>query len=443
MTDQNPRVDSTEPKSKEVVLPEYLRTLLEKIAVSEGFAEGYNIISRPGSNVGDGFQGLMLSVVISGTRQGKANDDLVLICKIPPMSELRQKLSVTPFKQEIAAYETLLPALVKFQQEKGISETDGFYAFPKCYGTYADEDKYHFALVLADLRHTGFRMWDKYSPIDFAHVQLALTQLGRLHAISFALRQQRPEIFSQFQSLGSRMYRILEDFPTATGIYEKSYDRAIEALSPEDMNEIQIMRHLRHNFMANFRYATSGTESEPFTVFSHGDFWNNNMMFQYCSADSMVPQRAVLIDWQLAQYCSPASDLTYYLYSSTEKTLRDNHFGDCLRVYHESLSLQLQRLGGNVDKQFSFDDLQNQMKSFGIYGLILAPMLIQIVTVKAENLPDMDELTDENLKDFDFMANGSPEAYSVRVRDVIRDFVGRGFFSENHFAMIDDKSAKV
>lgn len=425
---------TTTTTTEDVVIPEYLHKLLETIATREGFADGYTIISRSGSNVGDGFQGIMLSVVISGTRNGNPNDDLVLICKIPPLSELRRKMAVGAFKQEIAGYESYLPALVKFQQESGISEADGFFAFPKCYGTFADEDKLEFALVLEDLRHNGFRMWNKYLPIDYKHVELALTQLGKFHALSFALRSQQPELFKQFQDLNSGMFKSVKDFPGSKVFFEKNFDQAIEALHPEDDKEaITKLTDLRNNCMSILGRAVSSADAEPFTVFCHGDCWNNNMMFQYDSADSLEPKRVILIDWQLSQYCSPVTDLTYYLYSSTEQSLRAAHFDDFLHVYHDSLAELLQRLGGNASKQISFDDLDNQLKGFGVYGLIMAPILIQVVTVKAENLPDMDSMTEDDLQDFDFMGKGKPDAFNKRIRDVVRDFLARGYLGDHYF----------
>lgn len=419
-----------------VTVPTYLRALLERIAIREGFSDGYKIISRPGSNVGDGFNSIMVSIVISGARNGKNTDDqLVLVCKTPTLSELRQTVAVMSFKQEIASYETLLPALVKFQLEKGISESDGFFAFPKCYGTHSDEEKLEFAIVLEDLRPLGFRLWNKYAPIDYQHVKLVFAELGKFHAISFAMRQQNPDVFAQFSTYESNIFKIMTGFPGFEAYHRKNYDRALETLHDDDQEAIRMFTHLRDNFYSKFRASVSASGAEPFAVLCHGDCWSNNMMFQYASADSLEPQRAVLIDWQFSQYCSPATDISYYLYSSTEQPLRTAHFDDILHDYHDSLAELLHRLGGNADAQFSFDDLLGQLRTFGIYGLLLAPTLIQVVTVKAEDLPDMENVSDR--KEFDFMEKGKPAGYAQRVRDVIRDFVDRGFFGEEHLTLTD------
>lgn len=420
---------------EDVAIPEYLQKLLETIAKREGFAEGYKIVSRPGSNVGDGFVGIMLSVVISGTRNGNADEELVLICKIPPVSEMRRKFAFGPFVQEIEAYDKILPEFVKFQRESGISEEDGFFAFPKCYGTYSDEENFEFAIVLEDLRHIGFRMWNKYAPINYEHVRLAVTELGKFHALSFALRQQRPDKFKEYHSVASSLFKILDEVPHFSNQFEKSYENAIAALQPEDTEELRKLTHLRHNFKAILKYAVSGKEAEPFAVLCHGDCWNNNMMFQYESADSMEPKRVFLIDWQISQYSSPATDLLYYLYTSTEQPLRTSHFDDIVLDYHTSLSALLQRIGGNPDSQFSFDDLHRQLSTFGIYCLIMAPVVIQAVTMKAEDIPDMDAVTEENMHEYDLLAKGKPTGFNKRIRDVVCDFVKRGFFGEKILAL--------
>lgn len=432
---QNAVAIETDTTTEDLLKPEFLRKLLETIATREGFADGFKLISRSGSNVEGGYQGQLVSVVITGYRNGYPNVELPLVCKIPPFNERRKKMAASYFRQEINAYESFLPALIKFQKDKGIKEADGFFAFPKCYGTYSDEETLDFAIIMEDLQKNGYRMWNKYETIDYRHVQLALTQLGRFHALSFALRQQQPDAFAKFQSLGPNMYKVMYDFPGTSSFLEKNFDRAINALRPEDTDEIRKMTHLRHHFKANFRSAVSGAEAEPFTVFCHGDFWNNNMMFQYSSAESLEPQRAILIDWQILQYCSPVTDLSYYLYSSTEQSLRTDHFEDILHDYHDSLAVLLQRLGGNAEKQFSYGDLHSQLETFGIYGIIMAPILVQVVTVKAEDMPNMDDFSEEEFKDFDFMEKCVPDAYKIRVRDVIRDFVGRGYFGEKHLAL--------
>lgn len=414
----------------ELVIPEYLQTLLEQVATKEGFVD-YKIATQPGSNFGDGFQGIMLGVVISGERNG-IEDRLVLICKIPPLNEIRRKTCAPSFQREIKAYDEYLPEMVEFQREKGVTDSEGFFSFPKCYGTYSNDETLEYALILEDLRESGYRMWDKFKQIDFKHVRLATKEIGKFHAMSYAFREQKPELFEKFTKVGMSMYRTISDYGTVDSMFHKVFDRAIDALRPEDTEEKRKMTYLRNNFLEKMRVSSSSEKAEPYAVLCHGDCWNNNMMFQYSSADSLEPQKAILIDWQINQYSSPVTDLSYFMYSGLEQPLRSAHFDDILHSYHDNLAALLNRLGGDASKQFSFDELYNQLNTFGIYGLLMAPMLMQVITVKAEDLPDLDSITEENAEDFDFMANGVADGYSVRISDCIRDFIGRGFFGDQH-----------
>lgn len=52
-------------------------------------------------------------------------------------------------------------------------------------------------ICLEYLRPKGFVMRDRMEPLDLAHTSLAFRALGRLHALSFALRDQRPDIFGE------------------------------------------------------------------------------------------------------------------------------------------------------------------------------------------------------------------------------------------------------
>lgn len=63
-------------------------------------------------------------------------------------------------------------------------------------------------LFLEDLQLRGFVMWDRIKQLDFAHMSLSFRALGRFHALSFALRDQRPEDFmSKIATLKEPLFR--------------------------------------------------------------------------------------------------------------------------------------------------------------------------------------------------------------------------------------------
>lgn len=118
---------------------------------------------------------------------------------------------------------------------------------------------------------------------------------------------------------------------------------------------------------------------------------------------------------------SPAIDLSYYLLTSTTKALRER-YDDLIKVYHDSLSELITKLGSDPNKLFPFDELKRQLKQFGIYGVIMAPILLQVIVSDPKNIIDMNVI-DKDTTDLDFTTfdDTSKNTYRERVSDAIQD----------------------
>lgn len=77
-----------------------------------------------------------------------------------------------------------------------------------------------------------------------------------------------------------------------------------------------------------------------------------------------------------------------------------------------------------------------ELKRNGRFGLIMAPVLLQIITSNPDEIPDMDEMAENmanNTKTMDesmaaFTGMSSLEAYNQRVRDVVKDGLLLGYY---------------
>lgn len=423
---------STPEKVQISDIPAYAVDLINSIAQKEGFTE-YTVTSEAGSSHGDGFLGIMIRVAINGMhRLGGASVPvkLSLIMKLPPHNKTRREMFHTKdaFENEIFAYDVLLPAFVKLQQDNGVAKEDGFFRFPKIYGTFADPETGNYVLIMEDLAVRGYEMRNKFEKLNFAHAKLAMTELGRYHALSFAVRDQRPELFAEFRKRQPTFLLKMLDNNRSKDFWSQKYVEASKTLAPEEKEFADKIVLLGTTYVERMRECCEEDGAEPFAVMNHGDCWNNNMMYRY-SADKKKPDEMRLIDWQITQWCSPAMDLSHYIFSSTEKELRDEHYDDLLRVYYDSLSELLRRVGSDAEKLFKFSDLQDQLRKFGRYGLIMSPMVIMISMAKPENIPDMDKVADDqqNADNFDGMKKTDDLGYKKRMADVIRDFFTYGF----------------
>lgn len=265
-------------------LPDYLIELLDSIAKKEGF-ESFTYSISAGSNHGDGFLAAMKRITVSGKRNG-SDDELSLIFKLMPSSAARREQfnSTKVFSREVTMYNKVLKLMNDFQIEKGISAEDGFFDYPKCYGVIEDEANDRFALVMEDLKKSNYEMFDKFKPSDYNHVKLFMESLGKYHAVSFALKDQRPGIFEQFKDLEDIFADQVEKSPDMMqAMFRFAYDRAITAFENDiaKENAVLTLKKLKENFLRDLKNLPVGRKSEPFSVINHGDCWNNNLMFKY------------------------------------------------------------------------------------------------------------------------------------------------------------------
>lgn len=266
------------------VLPGYLVELLEKIAKTEGF-ENFTYSISAGSNHGDGFLAAMKRITVTGKRNGR-DDELSLIFKLMPASAARRETfnSTKVFRREVMMYNKVLKTMHDFQIEKGLTAEDGFFEYPKCYGVVEDEENEEFALVMEDLKKAKYQMFDKLKPSDFNHVKLFMEALGRYHAISFALKDQRPGVFEEFKDLEDIFGEQVKNSPDMMqAMFRFAYDRAITAFDDDiaKENAVLTLRKSKENFLHDLVTLPLGRKSEPFSVINHGDCWNNNLMFKY------------------------------------------------------------------------------------------------------------------------------------------------------------------
>lgn len=237
----------------------------------------FNIFSS--EILGDGFVGIIFKVSIVEKESDKF---LNVVLKTPPESEARRNQfgSMQLFKREIFMYNEVLPEFVKFQREKKISESSGFYNFPKIYFAEYDLEKDDALIIMEDLRESGYQLWNKYKPTDFEHSKLIMTSLGRLHAISFAMKKFKPELFEEYKKLDDFLSPKFTD-PHMAPIFRSNADQAMNILDEDDTDLKSKVENIRENFADFMTWLTNPQSAEPFAVVTHGDCWSNNFMYKY------------------------------------------------------------------------------------------------------------------------------------------------------------------
>ncbi|XP_055296577.1 uncharacterized protein LOC129565586 [Sitodiplosis mosellana] len=419
---------------------EVVRTALCETIETKLKSKNYKITITSASKAGESnFIGIVHRVTFNKEGEDKLEK---LILKVAPLHLARRtQFNSRPlFLQEISTYNEILPFFRQFEMSKGVAiEENGFVEYPKCYRTIDEEPNE--CLFLEDLSVRGFAIIDRYTQeVTTDHVYLFMKALGKLHAISFALKDQQPEKFKELASSLKEMFlRANEEF--IGEFFDKQAESIFKVLeNAEDAHLLAKMKKVFENGAMNVALECLDLDgTDPGSVISHGDSWQNNLMFRYDKNGK--PIEISLLDWQISRYSSPIIDIVYFMFCCTTKELRDDHYDDFLKVYHESLSAHIRRLGSDPEKLFPFAVMLEHFRKYAKFGLVLSTVLLPMITTDRGNGLDLDELAVkfeknkennfENKEDLDafnsFISDNSRNKFNKRLRDVVGDMARLGY----------------
>lgn len=239
------------------VLPSFIQVHLKQIVEENGFID-YSMHMKPGSKPGDGFNSDIISITISENSSGKRLDFVCKTCK--------ESNSYILFKREVLFYNELMPILAKFQEEKNLPKNDQFLSYPKCYAGVADDDRNEHIVIMEDIRLQGFIMLDRAEITPIENVRLNMREFGKLHGLSIAMKDQRPDEFAIIERTadiyGTICQRLMQE------IFHKHFDCTINSLRNEYHKSI--MRDIKNNYSSYVKRCINSETSNQFLVLSHG-----------------------------------------------------------------------------------------------------------------------------------------------------------------------------
>lgn len=203
--------------------------------------------------------------------------EIRLIAKIPPKNGIRRQMynSALHFTREKYAYGVVLEAFEIFQH-KHLKANEIFCNYPKMYSSSAIyEDEY---IVLSDLLNSGFRNCDKTMALNYEQCNLVLQNLAKFHAISFAYKDQHPELFSK---ITSDLTEILFNSPMQEQFDCLLKETAGYALGTLDPNKDSETFAKIQQFQMDIGQAMiDACACKADEIVLHGDCWISNMMFK-------------------------------------------------------------------------------------------------------------------------------------------------------------------
>ncbi|KAK7082818.1 hypothetical protein SK128_022977 [Halocaridina rubra] len=291
------------------------------------------------------------------------------------------------FKKEGGFYENIVPLINAELTSFGLEELK----IPKWYFSSLEDKKE--VIFLEDLRHRGFKMYDRKMGMDVPHTQLVMKEVARFHAASLLLLEKFPweDLLEKYTFLKYDWHSFDGcDDEALAGMFEPNMDITAEVLhriGGYDVaekwlrsNKALVLHHIKEQLRRN----------PPFICICHGDCWNNNMLFRY--NDEGDPVEAMFVDLQLTRVASPATDLNYTLFTSLTGEGRRSNISNFLTTYYNSFKDLLESAGKSPS--FSNEELIQEFKKKNLFGLIFGVMCCMVIVRPEDDIPDMNKEVD-------------------------------------------------
>lgn len=139
-------------------------------------------------------------------------------------------------------------------------------------------------------------------------------------------------------------------------------------------------------------------------------------------------QQVKFIDFQQICSGSPVLDLSYSLYAGGTKEIFDN-LDFYLRIYHDTLSDTLKQFDIDVNKIYSFENLQEEWRKFCKFGFVMASIIWRVKFKDDETPLKYIENVDPNeILDPIPIRKDKEEDYKRIIRDLVTHMYENDFF---------------
>ncbi|XP_050512655.1 uncharacterized protein LOC126888441 isoform X4 [Diabrotica virgifera virgifera] len=330
------------------------------------FGENVEIVDKTITNLtlpGENYWSDMLNLQIkTRNKDTKTTNTEYFVAKCPVIDEKLPKGIADDicrvFKPEIAFYKEIIPTMQKFLSEHGLKEVE---FFPKLIAARYDLDGNEepdgdAVMILENLQAAGYSNADRHKGFDLDGAKLLLTDLAVFHAIPLAIKQKDPELFKKTFVDKSFMPKWVDN-PTAKGpdgdhgppqIPRTVLKQILtqDSFCSQHVNKLDgLMSIEEEGFKTGDSFRPKPNKS-AFSGFVHKDLWLNNTM-QLKNEDGEIIKNKFL-DFQVYSVQEITADLIFFLMSSVEIEVLEEHFDDLLMMYHKHFIKTLEALNCDI-----------------------------------------------------------------------------------------------
>lgn len=135
----------------------------------------------------------------------------------------------------------------------------------------------------------------------------------------------------------------------------------------------------------------------------------------------------LFVDFQLVRYASPVTDLSYYLYMSTDQEFLSKYYQQLVNIYYGTLSAVLRQCNLDVANIYPKNILEKHLREYSVLGLLEALVSMKIITAQSEEALKMTEIKYQKSEDSLQYETENHMLYVERVNGVVNDFFEREY----------------
>ncbi|XP_016980495.1 uncharacterized protein LOC108045623 [Drosophila rhopaloa] len=317
------------------------------------------------------------------------------------------------FNREMTIYEQVLPKQKSLLREIGDAEQ----IFAETMAVDLDNS----ALIFEDLNARGFVMPDRLVGLDLKLARIVLRKLAKMHATSAVLNEREEHSLEGYDR--GFFNRYTENYaPAFIGMFEAATRRVAQWPGYEKYAEK--MEALVPIYMELGKRIFDITPGQ-INVLAHGDLWTNNVLVKY-DKETGEPEDVIIIDFQYTAWGSPALDLFYFLNTSLEFDLHQNHQEQLIAYYFDIFSNTLRKLQyqAPVPSLHQFHQQLHTKKFYAAHTSIsVFPIQRNVETADA----DFNALMENNQRAINFKNACYTNPISQRIlRELLPGFVAEG-----------------
>ncbi|XP_060525239.1 uncharacterized protein LOC132701389 isoform X1 [Cylas formicarius] len=386
---------------------ENLEELVKPHLKSGEVVQSYDVkrLTAPGENFGS----LMLSVILKVfNEETKEERSVSTVAKLMPQDEYVQKMfnSRISFRNEIRFYTTIAPLFDKYLKDKGVLE--GLDFIPQDFGSRLsldpelDETDDDVVLLLENIKVLGYQTENKLVGLDLTSAKIILDVLAKFHATGLGLKIEKPKEFKE------NVLQYVWDYEE-----DDEYLKVIKRELRTILRETKFSEEVINRAVSTIDRKANFKSREPWSTLIHYDCWINNTMLKFKNGKA---DRAMLVDFQLISYKSPARDVLFFIFTSLQNDVLEQNLDALLEFYYEQFSDRLKRL--NIDtsrfsKESFYEELKIAARENEYYHIIFM-------------LPPILEEEFKELTDFEKEVNWTKN-HRERIVFVTKEFVKRGW----------------